>query len=266
MTNYGQGWQGQTGFSLQVTDSWGPAQFPDLLSVDADEASSWTVHLNSMRYGAGTLLAPANRIRTLWEADAQVQDEFTAVPNLPAPSGAMGYVATIQYGANGAGETVYVDYPARGVSFGLHASTIRLGIRGPGGVGLLPLMSGFLVRDQPVTRAGRSPTCTVLFGGQALPQRLSVPPRARGYRLYTDIQNLQTAAGNIMTVQQFGTSGFTSQDRPTGAEFPVVSEMDFAAASRAPAYFPLLANTAYLGFSATTVLPSVYVEFQLDLG
>lgn len=254
-SDYGDTWTGQVGFAIQVpNDQSGATVFtPDLLSVDDDVAATWTVHLNAMKYGQGTLpVLPFQVNNRVYNADCGVNS--TA-----------GWTAVIQMGANQATERVYVDYPARGCSFEVQTQMFRLSVQGlKGGTATQPILSGYMVRcsrNQPSLGA----TLTVLSqqGGNTLPTLEPVPPRAVGYRLYTD------AVVPVMGVRQASNVGnIIATDRPAVTQGFPSTTADYMADNRAPGYFPIHPQVSFLLLDPVAAIGQalVYVQFLLDLG
>jgi len=168
-------------------------------------------------------------------------------------------------GANQATERVYVDYPARGCTFEVQTQMFRLAVQGfKGNVTAQPILSGYMVRNgrgQPSLGA----TLTVLSqsGGNLLSTYEPIPPRAVGYRFYSD------AGTAVMGVQQCtNIGGVIALDRPVATHgFPDASA-DYMADNRASGYFPIHPQATFLLLnpSATIGGALVYVQFILDLG
>ena len=215
---------------------------------------SWTVGLHGWRYSTGALSSAG------------------PAPGLPLPSDnqtapAAYLYARVTWGTSGRSETALVDYPVMGVSFGICASSVRVGITSTNefsSFGSIPPMLGGSITPAPrsVAQEGVGPTFsaerTVPQSTQAFVAR---PRRGVAYRVMT---NVAPAAGELTFSQMDSTASVVySRDQAIGT----AGLGETMAESRAM-WFPMHPQAQCVRIMNTGVVNTyiVTVQFLLDLG
>jgi hypothetical protein len=241
---------GQWGFSLQ-TKALTNIQSGDLLSLTlpAHLARSWVVHLNAFRFSGGTLGTATQPPDNQTDTSGSVR-------------------ASIQWGVDSANERALVDYPARGATFEVQASVIRLQLVSATNFGnnAEPLLGGYIA---PAGGRGqtRYPTLTTLRQNQAndLVFDFPVADRAFGYR----IMPLQIGAGATAFLKLTQRDGVLTQVTYDG-NFDYGSSNFFQQdGMMMPQWWPLHPQTQFVRVDTTgnTVGSLVYaIQWFLDLG
>ena len=140
-----------------------------LQGLAAEYSGRWTVHLNHFKYSGGAGLNPNVA------ADNQVNS-------------ASSFRVRVDFGVDGAEESVFIDWPAQGATFQLHAGSFRIALTQPPGftnVAPLPLLTGFVA---PAGASDRTPLMMPCLTESATPigplaqTSYPRPPRAVAYR------------------------------------------------------------------------------------
>lgn len=246
--------QGQWGFALQGQQL---ASLPesDLMNAELPESDPvpWTVSLNGWRYSAGALSAVGGSTGLPLPPDNQT-----------APAAYL--YARVTWGTSGRSETALVDYPVMGVSVGLNASSIRVGLQSSAPLapfGLIPpLLSGMITpAPRVLAQEGVGPTFSREVSVAAGPSTAFVarPRRAVAYRVMvssvvtvgalTFFQTDSSASINYQRDQAIGTAGGNES----------------MADSRAM-WFPLHPQAQAIRIVNTDIQYIVTVQFLIDLG
>ena len=249
---------GQWGFSYQTfTQASTPSStstglVPDLLSfsVPAYLTRHWTVTLCAFRYSGNGPLGGLTVFGNAQPADNQTN----TLPDVKA---------YLQWGSFGATERAIIDYPARGCTFQVQASNLRLGLQWSGffsASAAPPLLAGFV---SPFSRSSL-PNVNPAFTAPGLPQvagpgvrNYAVPDRACGYRF---MPALQPVAGSLASSQIDGAGNLIMIDGTTNLTIDPLSGMH-------DGFIPLHPRTQLVQVTNTSAGPlTVYLQFLLDLG
>jgi len=190
--------RGQTGFKGPAPSLFGQ-QVLSVVMPAQDESVPWIITLCAQQYASGSLpvtplLPPSNTVQTGFNLGTaspagQPPESFAASGGGFALGGP--YVK-VYWGLGNATEYAYVDYPFGGCTIQVTGSIVRVELP-PNRVivasASVPQYGGFVVPAIAGRQMGRPNTLTTatqflnFSGGTAT---FAVPPRARGYRLYTD--------------------------------------------------------------------------------
>lgn len=246
---------GQWGFALQGQFI---AALPeqDLMTAEMPEGDvqPWTVNLMGWRYSTGALSAASVGVGSPLPSDNQT-----------TPASYL--YARVTWGTSGRSETALVDYPVMGVSFGLNASSVRVGLTSTGGISsfgtISPTLGGAITpAPRSIAQEGVGPTFsaerTVALMSDAFVGRAR---RAVAYRVMT---NTAVAAGDLSFSQMDAQLGIVfSRDQAIGT----VGLGETMADARAM-WFPLhpQAQAVRIRNASLTTGYIVTVQYLLDLG
>ena len=248
-------WQGQFGFAFDVQQNSPALQqgTPDLISFNlaTHHARAWTVHLNAFRFHGGTLTS----------GNTQPTDNQTNTAGLAQ--------VKLTFGVDTALETAFADYPARGCTFQVSGSMLRLSLASifnwpAGGAG--PQLSGFVV---PCNGSGEPKMPGFTLGRQTLPAGNvldhPIPARAVGYR-YNPVTRTGVAA--LVSLEQIEPLMLTAVQHD-GTFTLVAANAILVQSEAAPMYFPIARDAQYVRVTAdagNTNALTYTLTFVLDLG
>lgn len=244
---------GRWSFFHQMTGPIQPNTAISLVTVqglDAWFGRQWTVHLNHYKFSSagGVALNPNT------PTDNQVFTE-----------GALR--VRFDFGVDGGEDTAFVDWPAQGATFQLHAGGIRMAIVQPLGFTMaapFPLLTGFIA---PAGASDRSPTMSPCltegpFNLGALAARSNPrPPRAVAYRIWS------TATGGPLSLNE--SSQTIANIVKFDGVFPVAVPGDaMYQANNQAAWIPLhpVAQFVNVTNQSATVATDYTINWLLDLG
>jgi len=241
---------GRWSFSVQSRLDATPFFAEDLLSMQMANvmALPWTVNLNAFQYSGGLLASGAS------------------VPTSNQTNSAQRVTVRVYWGVDGSTEEALIDYPARGCTFQLQASMLRLSLFHQGIVGATaPKLSGFLSPNPRVIVPIAGPTFTAVVTLAALAQtNVPIPVRAVAYRWF--IVNTVVAANDLVLEQLAVDAGAVVLcQRDFSA--PFVGGDDQLQGNRA-GYIPInsIAQFIRLTNGNLTLSRSFGIQFLLDLG
>lgn len=246
--------QGQWGFALQGQQL-GSLPEQDLMTAELPEGNPvpWTVSLNGWRYSLGTLSAVGGSTGLPLPADNQT-----------APAAYL--YARLTWGTSGRSETALVDYPVMGVSVGLNASSLRVGLQSSAPLapfGLIPPMLGGMITPAPrnLAQEGVGPTFSREITVSAGPSTAFVarPRRAVAYRVMV---SSAVAVGALTFFQTDSSAGINYQ---RDQAISTAGAGETMADSRA-LWFPLHPQAQAIRIVNTDIQYVVTVQFLIDLG
>lgn len=250
---------GQWGFAVQLKGNTTQQQtFADVISVSSPGPTSqaWTVTLAAFRYNIA--LPPGATLGNTQPAD---NETWTG------GSSSLGVQVSLLWGTANGSERAIVDYPARGCTFQVQASYLRMGILVGGATGAVPpALAGFVSPEPRVITCIAAPTNT--SNGSPLiaasgSRRYPIPDRAVAYRW--SVISTQAAAFNLVFTQQDGDGAQTQLDfvgnglSSAGTATPQQG--------RGADYIMLHPRSQFVSVFNADVLPTgVILSFLLDLG
>lgn len=219
--------------------------------LDTELCTPWTVSLNAMRYHGGPLPG------SLTDPARMLDNQIT---NLDAA-----YQARVAWGVDGAMESVTVDYPFGGCTFGVLGSNVRVDVFTVNQVSAgatTPRLSGFLSPCPNVITTVTAPQFTsgvqvlAVLGGAVY----AVPPRASAYRVFTALSLIPAATSlRLNEAKSDGTIVKRDGTAPTLTEDTQSNEAGYHV------LHPFAQYVTIDNLSATQ-LAVVGVIFQLDMG
>lgn len=186
---------GQWGFGVQLIANQQARNFNDVISVSSPGGISqaWTVTLNAFRYASAI-----GNVLPLGGAAPADNQTSTGGATDPGP----GVAVSVLWGTSNGTERAIVDYYARGNTFQIQASYVRLGILVRSTTGLVPpQLGGFIAPSPRVITAITGPTFTTSASplvGAAASRRYPLPDRATAYRWSTN-----TVPVSVLNALQF---------------------------------------------------------------
>ena len=251
---------GQWGFAFVPPTGSGVGLSPDLLSFQVPPylTRSWTITLGAFRFGE---LGPGGGLLL---GNAQPSDNQTTSDGFMR--------VNLNWGSFAMTERAIVDYPARGCSFQIQASIMRLQVSW----GVLatnqapPHLAGFISPTaRGVTALNGAPTFTTSFSPSVAPagssRRIPVPDRAVAYRF---VLATGAVASTIQLYQQNGNGASIQYD----GTFPTVTSPALASPDdlmgNAAGYIPLNPSSQFVLVTNTDGLTPLLIalQFLLDLG
>lgn len=275
--------RGQTGFRGPAPSLFG-TQVLTVIMADPDESVPWIITLTSqvmttpVAFGAAGL-PPDNTVQTAFNAATatpagQPPEAFASVFNL------LGGYVRVTWGLGNAMERAYVDYPFGGCTIQVTGSFVRVELP-PNRVivasAATPSYGGFVAPAIAGRQLGRPNTLTsgtvnlVALNGT---HSFAVPPRARGYRLYTDALPPASLSQGLTVIQQSFQSSLATVTFDDDSAF--VFQGDLVSAAGSPGVQMHAQDTSYQDLDPRTEFVqlnnlnptqalSVGVVWQLDL-
>lgn len=245
---------GRMGYSVVPTAVAAPALWPgtDMLYTDPRDTHPrlWTVHLNAMKFVAGTLVGGGS---------PGLDNRVDVFPQ---------YVAEVTFGCEGGNEIARVDWYARGNTFQLMGASVKMSVRPTFAqtTNLLPQLSAFMVpAERTAHEFVQSPTFTNFVPAVAAGAFVFVnaPARAVGFRL----QLPTVTVVNQWAMTQVAGNGVPTPIEDDGSTPQIFGNTPDNLAGNKAAFFPLGALTQALRLQNNAAIPQdVYVQWVLDLG
>lgn len=215
-------------------------------SLPTSESRAWTITLLAQRYQGGALPVAA-------AVAAQPPDNQTTTGNQPR--------VNLTWATGNAQESCVLDYPARGSTISLHASTVRLQVSYASTAGGPPPILGAMI--SPSQRAhGLAGPPTFTTQGFQIPSGASVlfpiPARAAAYRVIQALPGLITAD---YIVEEVGNDG--------ALIWSVDDSTLVTGATTQREYWPMHPQAQFIRIHPLLALPApdeFAIQFQLDLG
>lgn len=220
-----------------------------LQGLDAADSRRWTVHLNHFKFSG----PPGFALNPNVSPDNQVDSEAD-------------FRVRIDYGVDGAEETVFVDWPCQGCTFDLHAGSFRIGLIARNSiVAPAPLLGGFVV---PAGSGARSPmnspvlTDAILNVGALALAAFPRPPRAIAYRVW-----LTTGLGGPVFLEE-STDNTGTVIKTDGSFALTTTTAALYEWSNQAAWIPLHQRAQFVLVTNTSITDGISfsIEWLLDLG
>jgi hypothetical protein len=254
---------GRFGFMLDPSKFGTGVQTVLSAEVASHDACEWTLNLIAAKYVTGVLTAnglpPDNQL-----IDFQSSNGATLQG---------GNLVRIEYGADGAYETVDIDYPMRGASLNFVGASVRVSL--VGGTSWIPCMVGGFLTPKGKSPGTQNdvPTRTVLIsanqasaGPTPNPTNVAIPGRAKSYRIMfaqatgvpesngMGLRQMNGLLGGILSVDQ--------QDNQPPGNTPFSQSDAYVNGYR----LHPSAEVIQVRNNSLTFAYNLYLQFDLDLG